>query len=107
MQAPPTGSYLRSHHQPGMQAQLWAISELSFGRRWSLVERLMQADLVVLPEPAIAHDRRLLGGRELLCIQNLVSERAVEPFVVSVLPVRSRIDPDMVQHRVEGRKPRA
>ena len=56
----------------------------------------MGAGVVVLPEPAIDHDLCLLGRCEPFGIDNFAAERSIEPFVVSVLPGRARVDPDRV-----------
>ena len=54
----------------------------------------MRSGVVVLSEPVIDDDLRLLGRREPLRIENLSAQRAIEPLVVSVLPGRSGIDTD-------------
>lgn len=54
----------------------------------------MRAGVVVLSEPVIDDDLRLLGRREPLRVENLPAQRPVEPLIVSVLPGRSWIDAD-------------
>ncbi len=54
----------------------------------------MRPCVIVLPEPVIDDDLRLLGRREPLRVENLSAQRAVKPLVVSVLPGRSGIDTD-------------
>ena len=49
---------------------------------------------IVLLELVVDDDMRLLCCREPLRIENLPTQRPVEPFVVPVLPGRSRIDAD-------------
>lgn len=54
----------------------------------------MRSGMVVLLEPVIDDDLGLLCCGEPFGIEKLPSQRAVEPFVVAVLPGRSRIDVD-------------
>ena len=49
---------------------------------------------IVLLELVVDDDMRLLCCREPLRIENLPTQRPVEPFVVPVLQGRSRIDAD-------------
>jgi len=44
------------------------------------------AGVIVLPEPEIDDDLRLSSRREPLSIQDFAAQRAVEAFVVAVLP---------------------
>ena len=46
----------------------------------------MRPGVVVLSEPVIDDDLRLLGRREPFHIENLSAQRAIEPLVVSILP---------------------
>ena len=54
----------------------------------------MWPDVIVLSEPLIDHDLSLFGCGKPLGIENLVTERAVEAFIVSILPWRAWIDAD-------------
>ena len=54
----------------------------------------MRPGVIVLPEPVIDDDLSLLGRREPLRIENLSPQCPIEPFVVSVLPGRSRVNAD-------------
>ena len=64
---------------------------------------MVGSDSIVLPKPAVDHDLSLAGRCEPLGIEHFVTQRAVEALVVSVLPWRSRIDPDWFG--AGGRKP--
>jgi hypothetical protein len=54
----------------------------------------MRAGVVALCEPVIDDDLVLLSRRKRFGIENFPAQCAIEPFVVSVLPGRSRIDAD-------------
>ena len=46
----------------------------------------MWTDVIVLFEPPVDDDLRLLSRREPFCIEHLAAKGSVEAFVVSVLP---------------------
>ena len=52
----------------------------------------MRSDVVVLSEPLINDDLRLLSGREPGGVEDLVAPCSVEPLIVSVLPWRAWVD---------------
>ncbi len=54
----------------------------------------MWPDVIVLAEPLIDDGLSLSGDREPLGVEHLSTQSAVEPFVLSVLPGRTRIDPN-------------
>ena len=54
----------------------------------------MRSGVIVLLEPVIDEDLRLLGRCEPFCIQNLPTQCAVEALVAPVLLGRSRTDAD-------------
>ena len=56
------------------------------GRRWSVSQRAVRANGVVVPPPALDEDFRLQQRVELLAGQQLVAELAVEALDVAVLP---------------------
>jgi len=53
---------------------------------------MMRSDLVILPEPGIDCDQRLLGVAKPLSIEHFSSECFVEAFVISVSPWAAWID---------------
>ena len=73
---------------------VWATDEgfLQFGFWYQRphVQRLMRAGVGILAEPVIDDTLRLLRCREPLRIENLLAQRAIEPFVASVLPCTAR-----------------
>ena len=52
----------------------------------------MRSCVVVLSEPVIDGDLRLLGRGDPLRIEDFSAQRAIKPFIVSVLLGRSGID---------------
>jgi len=49
----------------------------------------MGSDMVVLFDPAIDCGLGLAGGSEPVCVEDFVAKRAVETFVISILPWRA------------------
>ncbi len=54
----------------------------------------MRADVVILLEPRVDHNLCLSRCGKPLSVQHLPAQRAIETLVVTVLPRRTRIDPD-------------
>ena len=52
----------------------------------------MGSDMVVLFDPAIDCGLGLAGGSEPVCIEDFVAKRAVETFVISILPWRAWVN---------------
>src|SRR5215204_6143994 len=60
--------------------------------RWSVAQRGIGPDRIVMPSPAFDDDLSLLQGGEDLAIQQLVSEPGVERLHIPVLPRRAALD---------------
>ena len=54
----------------------------------------MRSSVIVLLEPVVDDNLCLLGRRKPFGIEDLPTQCAVEPLVVSILPGRPRIDAD-------------
>lgn len=52
----------------------------------------MGSDMVVLFDPAIDCGLGLAGGSEPVCVEDFVAKRAVETFVISILPWRAWVN---------------
>src|SRR6056297_3999641 len=72
-------------------------------RRWSVAQRGMRSDRVVLSSPALDDDARLGEAVEHLPVQQLVSELGVEALAVAILPRTAGLDEGGL--RPDGRDP--
>ncbi len=50
--------------------------------------------MIVLPDPLIDDSLGLFGGVEPFGVEDFMTESSIEPFVISILPWRTRIDLD-------------
>src|SRR5215207_6051813 len=59
---------------------------------WSVAERGVRANAVVVSAPALDHDLRLLQRVEDLAIQQLVAKPGIEAFHIAVFPGRAPLN---------------
>src|SRR5690606_1216964 len=62
------------------------------GRRWSIPERAVRPDGVVMPPPSFDQDLGLGERVEDLSVEQFITQRSVEAFAIAILPWRSGRD---------------